>query len=133
MPRSYRVFLAIFALIVVALFLWLAAPAHAHDWYKDHHDPITGFTCCGGDEDCAPVPLDADWVRPVEGGFQVTMTAEQAHAINKNMTMPVNAFIPWARVMSPPADAGGYGHVPALYHVCVWGNGLKCMFVVPGL
>lgn len=126
MPRSYKVMLAVFAFIVGVIFLWLVAPANAHEGYAGITDPVSGYSCCGGN-DCAPVPLDVDWVTPVKDGFQVNLTLEQAQLFNANATLPIHEMVPFARVLTSLNKATGS---PSLYHICVWGNTLKCLFVV---
>lgn len=115
--------IALIALLFLAL-LWWAWPSHAHEWYKN-----TG--CCSG-SDCAAVPLDADWVQPTKGGYQVDLTAEQAALINPEAHLPVHEFIEGTRVRMPPAKAMGD---PALYHLCIPSgfSGVYCLFVVPGM
>jgi hypothetical protein len=43
-----------------------ASPALlAHDWYTGLVDPVTGYSCCGG-QDCRPVPREG--IRFAENG-----------------------------------------------------------------
>ena len=125
---------ALIAIVVTAM-LVLAEMAQAHDWYSSTRDPVTTSGCCGGN-DCAPVPLDADWVQPVKDGFHVVMTLEQSKKINPYSVAPIDAFVPWSRVQSPPAGISG---PPALYHVCISAvqrsvrGGIYCLFAVPSL
>ena len=105
-----------------AMLMWFAATAEAHGHYTGRTDPVTGNGCCGGN-DCAPVPLAANWVRPVADGFQVTLTVEQARAVNPNAELPINVIVPWSRVMTLT------GGPPAIYHLCIWDSQLKCLFV----
>lgn len=126
MPRSYKVMLAVFAFIVGLIFLWLVAPANAHEGYLGMRDPVTNNGCCGG-EDCAPVPLDVGWVTPVQDGFQVDLTAEQAQLFNKNSKLPIHAMVPFARVLTSLSKATGS---PSLYHICIVNDQLRCLFVV---
>src|SRR6266481_2974617 len=43
------------ALISVAVSVLCTSAANAHDWYTGLVDPVTGYSCCGG-QDCRPVP-----------------------------------------------------------------------------
>jgi hypothetical protein len=43
------------ALIAAALSMLCTSAASAHDWYTGLVDPVTGYSCCGG-QDCRPVP-----------------------------------------------------------------------------
>lgn len=112
-----------------------ALNGHAHDWYTGTRDPVTQSGCCGG-HDCAAVPLDADWIRPVAEGLRVVMTLEQSKQVNPYSQSPVDTVVPWSRVQSPPADASG---PPAIYHVCIaayqriQNGGVYCLFAVPSL
>ena len=42
------------ACIIVSL---CTSSAVAHDWYTNLVDPVTGYSCCGG-QDCRPVPRE---------------------------------------------------------------------------
>jgi len=133
--RTFIVSLLIIGLLLAAK--WLVPEARAHDWYTLQKDPQTLSGCCGG-SDCAPVPLDANWVQPVADGFHVVMTLEESRKVNPNSIAAVDAFVPWSRVQSPPAHAEG---PPALYHVCISSSerraqlrgGIYCLFAVPSL
>lgn len=141
MPRSFAEMLIICAVLAVIFIGWVVAaqafeqsypgpqfPSHPnHEWYLGRTDPTSGNSCCGGG-DCAPVPLDADWVNPVEGGFQVTMSLMEARLVNENMKKGVDVLVPWERVMLLSA---GKDAPVAIYHICLWGDSLKCLFVVP--
>lgn len=107
------------------LVIWCGL-AHAHEGYAGMRDPVTGNGCCGGN-DCAPVPLDVDWVHPVQDGFLVDLTVEQAKLFNKDSTIPIHVMVPFARVLTSLNEATGS---PALYHICIWNDTLKCLFVV---
>lgn len=130
-----KIMLVIFAMIVATLILWFAIPAKAHDWYAQRTDPQTNSRCCGGN-DCAPVPLDADWIRPAKGGFHVVMTLEETRLVNPNSQAPVDEIVLWNRMQSPGLDANG---IPALYHVCISAypmgtlSRIFCLFAVPSL
>jgi len=106
----------------------LCGSARAHEGYAGLSDPVTGNGCCGGN-DCAPVPLDVDWVTPVEGGYQVNLTVEQAKMFNPEATKAISEIVPEARVLTALGKTKSQPS-PALYHICIWGNKLKCLFVV---
>lgn len=129
------VYYLLIALVVIAM-LVIAEMAQAHDWYKDLRSP-KGSSCCSGN-DCAPVPIDADWVQPTKDGYRVTLSKEQAQTINPDAQYPFNAVVPWSQVMAPPpkAMAEMNGKPPALYHLCIAAyspNTVYCLFAVPGL
>lgn len=114
-----------------ALLMW-AAQAQAHEWYSNLRNP-KGSSCCSGN-DCAPVPLDADWVQPTRDGYRVTLTLDQAKTINPDAQYSVNAVVPWSQVMAPPPEAS-HSEL-ALYHLCIAAyspNTIYCLFAVPGL
>jgi hypothetical protein len=75
------------------------AAAKAHDFYTALVDPVTKGRCCGGN-DCAPLPAGA--VKWAPGGIRITLTAEQAKAINKYTSLPVNAFVDAERLLPSP-------------------------------
>ncbi len=81
----------LFALIPILVVVSRAA--HAHGWYSDTSDPLTGFSCCGGFE-CAPIPA-AD-IRPARGGYTY---------------LPTGEFIPYLRTQHSPDWQ---------YHRCVY-------------
>lgn len=135
-PRYWGWALAASLAIIILLLLGKFAGAEAHDWYKDLRNP-KGSSCCSG-TDCAPVPLDADWVRPTRDGYRVTLTVEQARTINPDAQYPFNAMVPWSQVMAPPPKAMTEmrGEPPALYHLCIAAyspNTIYCLFAVPDL
>lgn len=121
--------------ILFAALMWWVQPSHAHDWYKDLHNS-TGGSCCSGN-DCAPVPLDAEWVNPTPDGYHVTLTVEQAKLINPEASTSINVVVPYSKVMSPPLKAMEEmrNQKPALYHLCIAPrvNIVYCLFAVPGL
>jgi hypothetical protein len=77
----------------------LVATANAHDIYTALTDPVTKGRCCGGN-DCAPLP--AGVVHWAPGGVRITLTAEQAQAINKFTKLPVDAFVAAERLLPSP-------------------------------
>lgn len=110
------------------LYLAHVATAKAHDWYSSTSDPVWQSSCCGG-HDCAPV--DAEWVTEAPGGYQLKMTIEQARTVNPSASEPVDAFVPWSRVQSPPtADHP--------FYACIYERdraaprrGVICFFATP--
>lgn len=108
----------------------LATKVEAHESYTGRNDPVTTLGCCGGD-DCAPIPLDVDWVRPVAEGYRVTLTVEQAMTINKHVTQPIDVIIPWNRAMSIETSKVKYSGPPAIYHICIVTNQVRCLFAAP--
>lgn len=130
--RLFGVFLALCLACAAALAILvfgMVMKAEAHEWYSGKRDPVTTIGCCGG-SDCAPVPLDVDWVRPVAEGYRVTLTVEQAHNFNAHVTMPIDEIIPWARVQI--VDPKKYEGPQAIYHICINGNQIRCLFATPG-
>lgn len=114
----------IIAFMFVAL-MFLASHPYAHEGYTGTNDPVTKQGCCGGN-DCAPVPLDADWVQPVSDGFRVVLSAEQAKTFNKNALLPIDMVVTWDRVM---AVTVAYNGPPAIYHICIVADEVRCLFV----
>jgi hypothetical protein len=45
------------ALVGACVVCLCTSPAFAHDWYTGLVDPVTGYSCCGG-QDCRPVPRE---------------------------------------------------------------------------
>jgi len=74
-------------------------PATAHDVYTLLVDPVTKGRCCGGN-DCAPLPNGSVTWAP--GGVHITLTVEQAKAINRFTSLPVNAFVAAERLLPSP-------------------------------
>jgi hypothetical protein len=116
---------AMVASILGAAFLAHARRATAHEWFTKRNDPAYNTGCCGG-SDCRPIPID--WVREKQGGYQVTMTLEQARTVNPSAMAPVDAFVPYARVQ-PSEDKEGR------FAVCIFANdrsaprgGVICFF-----
>lgn len=130
MTKLATALVAVF-LCVLALAMLTSRGAYAHESYTGRNDPVTTLGCCGGG-DCAPVPLDADWVQPVAQGYRVTLTVEQAMTFNKYATQPIDTIIPWKRVMVIGTDRKPYMGPPALYHICIVNNQLQCLFASPG-
>ena len=50
----WRIKALVGACIIVGL---CTSSAAAHDWYTNLVDPVTGYSCCGG-QDCRPVPRE---------------------------------------------------------------------------
>jgi hypothetical protein len=87
----------------------IIAPAGAHSWYSDKFDPVTKRGCCGI-RDCNKIVLTPKNFTPVQGGFRVRLTKEQAMRINPTRLEAVDIFIPDERVQ--PSDDGNY-------HLCI--------------
>jgi hypothetical protein len=115
-----------FTIIAMA---FCASYVQAHEWYSNRSDPASKMGCCGG-SDCAPVPIDADWVQPVSNGLHVVLTLEQAKTFNIRTGAVIDEVVPWSRVM---ALSAGYNGPPAFYHICIVGDELRCVFAVPTL
>lgn len=96
---------------LVAVFLCLAPVMHAfaHSWYSEKHDPVTHKACCGI-RDCNKIVLTPENYTPVEGGFRIRLTMEQARLINPTRLDPVDIFVPDERVQ--PSENGDY-------HLCI--------------
>ncbi|MEY5097594.1 MAG: hypothetical protein RJA36_313 [Pseudomonadota bacterium] len=125
-----RHLLAVAAL--VAAFVFLAPVVWAHSWYSQKRDPIFGkmTSCCGG-SDCAPLDVRfIDFSDP--RGIRVTLTPEQAQAINYNRRTGFDEFIDYAR-LQPSEDN--------LWHICLMGDtvssdprrGYYCIFEPRGM
>lgn len=108
----------------------LGAGAQAHDWYSTTEDPVFQSDCCGG-HDCAPV--DPAFVTERADGYQITLSVEEAQKINPTTRLPIDAFVPWERVQSPP-DA------KHMFYICIFDsdrsaprNGVICFFSTPSM
>lgn len=93
----------------MAALLLLASIALAHGHYTDLKDPVTNADCCG-DSDCNVLDVVPGVLETNEIGYVVTLTGEQARAINPARTYPVTFTVPWARVQ-PSWDGK--------FHVCI--------------
>lgn len=99
---------AIFALTL------LSVNAHAHSWYTDKHDPVTGGGCCGG-HDCAVfIPDIGKTMFYVKGGVRIVLTIEQARLINRHTARAIDAVIPIDRIQQSPDGE---------YHLCISSSG----------
>lgn len=121
---------AVFILLALGVWCWVASAqfAHAHDWYSSTHDPVFSSNCCGG-HDCAPV--DPAWVFEEKDGFRLKMSLAQARTVNPTTQSPIDAFIPWSRVQSPPNSK-------AAFYACIYDadrsepkRGVICFFATP--
>lgn len=134
-PRTHDAFgclpMAALFIVAVAAVVWFTPSVFAHESYTGRNDPVTTLGCCGG-SDCAPVPLTADWVQPVKEGYRVTLTVEQAQHFNKYASRPIDVVVPYSRVMVIGTVLKPYTGPPALYHICIVTNQLRCLFATPG-
>jgi len=95
-------------LMCVAL-CFLAVPAFAHSWYSEKTDPVTKRGCCGI-RDCNKIVLTPENYTPVDGGFRIRLTEEQAKQINPTRHDALDIFVPDNRVQ--PSETGDY-------HLCI--------------
>jgi len=86
----------LFLVFVAVLFGW-SGMAWSHSWYGKYRDPIYNSTTCCGGSDCAPLPEHAIRVTPL--GLRVTLTAEEANAINPNRHEPFDMLINFDRLL----------------------------------
>lgn len=107
-----RRLVSIAAAIAAAAAVLAATPdARAHSWYSGLKNEV-GHGCCGG-RDCAPI--EEARVQAVPGGYRVQLPA------GYRFDWPaIDAFVPNARAQ--PAKVGSD------YHLCYWGNEVKCFF-----
>jgi len=124
-------------LYIVAIFAMLIFGHHtgamAHHWYSNQHNS-KGRSCCSGN-DCAAVPLDADWVQPTKAGYRVVLSVEQAQTINPNATFSMDVVVPYDEVLAPPPEAAK-DSIPALYYLCIAAgapNTVYCLFAAPSI
>ncbi len=101
----------------------MAAPASAHEWFTQKHDPATGRGCCGG-SDCKTVPepmMIAGVVQEVQGGYLVQLTPKQIKyfAPGNGYPNPIKQVIPWSRVQ--PSET-------AEFALCIVWNQVRCFF-----
>lgn len=122
-----RRLLAVAALVAAFVFL---APllAHAHSWYSDRTDPVTGVPCCGGN-DCAKLVIEPGVLTAEADGYRIRLTLEQSRRINPFSHAPVDALVIWDRVQES-ADGN--------YHICISPDfrtgprgGIFCFFAPP--
>ena len=97
---------------LLLLSLAFAVPAYGHDWYPS--------SCCLGSADglrgdCAPIPATS--VKPVKGGFEITLTPGQHPKVKE----PQRFFIAYED--AKPSQDGDY-------HACLWPSQeiLRCFF-----
>ena len=100
---------------VFGFIFWVALPknAYPHSWYD-------GW-CCNGNGtsgDCQPIPASS--VKPVEGGWQVTLRPGDHHMVTKMHTY----FMPYSKARISQDDD---------YHACLFPdeNTLRCLYVRP--
>lgn len=102
----------------------------AHDWYSDRHDPVHGWSCCGG-HDCAVLELAPGVLSAEPDGYRIRLTLEQAQKINPYAMSGIDALVTWDRVQdSETAD----------WHLCIAesyrgppGYGVYCLFQPPSM
>lgn len=125
MKKCLTALVAVF-LCAACLALLTSRGAYAHDWYSRTN-------CCNG-SDCAPVPLDAEWVTMEANGYRVFLTVEQAKLVNPEATYPINELIPWHsnKIRVPPVLKAGETYGKTIYHLCISTTGtVYCLFPVP--
>lgn len=106
--------------LVLATVMLLTPPAHGHDWFKGKSDPVTNWSCCGGN-DCKEVPeemLVLGVIQEVQGGYLVQLTGAQAQFFNGSK-QPIRQMIPWARVQ--PSET-------MTFAICIVGSDVRCFF-----
>lgn len=116
---------------LVAAFVFLAPvianEARSHEPYSKLKDPVTGYACCGG-SDCAVLDIVPGVLDTNENGYVITLTGEQARAINPDRKQPVSFVVPWSRVQESwdgkfrvciaPDPYMGHEHPDRFY--CFW-------------
>lgn len=109
--------------LVLAAVMLLTPPAYGHDWFTGKRDPQTQEGCCDG-QDCKLVPaemLTRGVVREVQGGFEITLTADDyryfapASAFAHNMV----EVVPWSRVQ--PSQSNDFA-------LCLHLGKVQCFF-----
>jgi len=131
--RLLAAMIAVCIMILVAAVIMLtgAGRAHAHSWFKDSTDPISGLGCCDN-RDCVEIE-DTD-VMQVAGGYVFLPMDNQKGPNDKNP-----GFIPNNRVQQSKTSSfavcivGGdtpayipYGSVPAMPPT------IRCFFAPSG-
>ena len=116
------------SIIIAALVTVFSAPAFAHDWYSGHHDPVYRWSCCGG-HDCATWTIRKGSIKAEATGYRVTLTLDEARAINPYSMYPVDALVVWNRVQA--SEDGNF-------HLCIMASnrttesgGIYCLFAPP--
>lgn len=114
-------------LLAVLALVW-ASPATAHEWYGKRRDPIYGktTTCCGG-TDCAPLPAHAIKASP-DGSIRVSLTLEEARAINPRRDEPFDEIIPFDRLQ---VSEDGRPHICLMPRKTDERRGFYCIFLPP--
>lgn len=105
----------------------LAPHANAHSWYSEKTDPVTKHGCCGG-ADCHELAITKDNYTPVEDGFRIRLTVEQAQVINPGRLEPLDIFVPFERVQ--PSEDGNYHLCIPRFNNVTYGD-FYCFFMPP--
>ena len=97
--------------------LALVCPANAHDIYVGTTDPVTHGICCTTSEhdgygDCGQLRIEPGMLTPEVGGYRLRLTIEQARRVNPLRTVPVDTFVPDARIQ-PSMDGNFHLCLPA--------------------
>lgn len=116
------------ALMLAAMAMLAAVPAHSHEWYARRSDPVYNNGCCGGN-DCRE--LNGARIEAEADGYRIRLTLLQARTINSYAASPINALVTWARIQ--PSEDGNY-------HLCIFSvdrepprNGVICLFAPPSM
>lgn len=112
--------------LFIFLFVFLATPTFAHDWFSELVDPISDAPCCSGPQsinpDCKVIPselLENGAITEMKDGFLVNLTVEQARFFNPQTYAPVREMVPMNRVQSAPQ-----------WGLCIYNNQVQC-FMAP--
>jgi hypothetical protein len=99
-------------LTILAALLFSATAASAHEWYGKRRDPIYSQTTCCGGTDCAPLPAHAISITP-EGNLRITLTVEEARAINPVRRYGFDRVIQFERIQN---SEDGTPHICLMAH-----------------
>jgi hypothetical protein len=99
-PRHRLLFAFVLSFALSAL-VAQKSPTYSHDWYSGIRNPVTGVSCCGG-QDCEPI--DIGRVHETHDQFIIDGTWH----FNKDEALP--------------SQDGGY-------HACIWAGKPRCLFV----
>jgi hypothetical protein len=106
----------------------LIVRAEAHEWYSMRRDPVTGQSCCGGN-DCSRWKIRAGSIKAEKEGFRVVLTLEETFAINPYSQAPIDAVVRYDRVQA--SEDGDWHLCISIHRRDDWIKGVYCLFQPP--
>lgn len=105
----------------------MSTSAYAHEWYGKRRDPIYNTTTCCGGGDCAPLPAHSIHASP-DGSIRVSLTLDEARAINPRRDEPFDEIIPFERLQT---SEDGRPHICLMPRKTDARRGYYCIFLPP--